>query len=306
MEFLNNKKIKSLAFLVLITSIFIFNFQNVLAGDLETEEKLSQTKEDVEKLFTIKDDSKISDEDKVKSETDLRIKIVKSVIDLSLGQVEDSKEKLEMISFPQTDDWTKIREKFIKTLDEFSVFYKDQISKIDNNDQISIEDLKEMAKNIETKKTLEIDAFLYKLNNVIAVFNISEILELADQRLEKVSIDINKIYSKKLTKNPALKNLLDQASGYIEDGHQLNDKSKEIIFNVYAPIRDLSVESFFKNLKNELDKNNKFMPSNGEEEVIQERASKYIENIISQSFEKIMLAYDVFIKMSLNAKNLIK
>lgn len=132
------------------------------------------------------------------------------------------------------------------------------------------------------------------------VFDLTEILEIANQRLEKIRVDVNKIYSKKMTQSPTLKNLLTQASDYLDQAQQYNDRSKELILHLYDP-----QEKDLADIQNLIEEVRKQLRKTKGDFSLQEEGQDYIRELILLAFGKVKSSYELFLKMSTLAKQLI-
>ena len=286
----------------LTTLIGMAVFFTTLAG---AQAQVSTQKE-VDKLFEIKDSTQISPEEKERLEKESRVKIIFNVVDLSQIQLEELKEAWKNIpNFPEAEDWQKIRELFLREMEKSQEYWgetKDSFE--EEKESLDIDGLKILAKKIEKEKTAQIDPVIERASDIIMTFDLTEMLKVVDQRLEKVKSDINKIYSKKLTQNPLLKNLLIQTSDYISQAHQYNDRSKQLILHLYGDQDTSSAEELLKELRRQFGKGGGDFSS--EEENIKEEGHRYIRELTVLSFEKIKSAYELFVRMSLVAKQLVK
>lgn len=318
---MTNKKNNLFSLGIVILAVFILSALGISAQSSEVEDKLSETKKSVEEFLDLKDNSSISSEDKAKAEVISRKKVISNVIDLSRAQIEDLKKRLDLITLPESDDWKLIKELFIKNSDEFIEYYKKSADSL--NSLVTLDEIKNFAKSIEEKKISQIDVESNKINNVIVAFGMSDVLKLADERLKKVSLDVNKIYDKKLTKSQALMDLYKKSSKMIDDAHNLNDRSKEIMLNVYSTSDATSTVEFIKKLKDEIadlkkkesinklpatvkEDNTKDEGENIAVEIKDSDIDSYLQDLTFKTLSNIKTAYGIFIDMSVNVKKYIK
>lgn len=292
------------------------NAPAVSAQSSEIDGKLLQTKEQIEKLHTLKDAKDISSAEKEKLEVEIRTKIVQDILDLSLSQLNTAKSRLQKMTIPDTEEWNEVRETIVKEFEKHAAYLEETKKNLKEKSSFSLEALKKLAKDIEEKKTNNIDLSLKKANTLLAIFSVSDILKLTDQRLEKIGLDVSKIYDKKLTKNPSLKNFYDQSSDAVKKARQMIDRGRETALYIYDPDADsaTSTKDFLKSLEKELgitavEKDSKAtVQGKGEEkrEVSLSDAQKYLETLISGSLKQIQTAYEIFLKMSVNVKQYLK
>lgn len=317
---------KNLVIIVLITVVCgLFYFGGgARAEESSLNQKLSDTKDSVNELLELKDNDLISPQEKEKMEISIRKKIILKVIDLSKSQLIDLQKKLDSAKVPDSDDWKLVKEDFAKKTESFIKYYDESDKFISEGGDISLEEIKSLAKKIEDKKAGEIDPEVKKMNNVVVIFGISDILGLVDERFNKIKLDINKVYEKKLVKDQSLMDLFKKSSTIIEESRALSDKSKEVVLNIYSDQSATTTKEFIKGLKEEIfegieskldkndseksDKNASSTESAIEsaEDVSWKEIDSYLNDLIINSLGGVRQAYEVFIKMSLNIKKFIQ
>jgi len=280
--------------------------------------KLLEVKDQVQKLIEIKDNISLSDEQKAAQEIEIKKDILLNILTVSQDQFTQAKKDLESISFPQSDEWKSIKENLLSSIDEATTFYKDTQKKITSQTNLTLTDIKETAQAISTKKKTDYDPLLSRTQILISAFTISDILSLADERLSKIQIDVNKIYSQKLTKRSDLKQSLESASKTIKQAHDLNDSSKEIILNTYGETSPTSTEKFIQSLEKDVlqfkIKNKKSLPAEASitakektsTTVTTDDIQDYLSSLTFSSLDLIKKAYDTFLTMSTKVQEYIK
>jgi len=302
-----SKDQKRKAYFLILTlvgvSLFLGSFIHLQAQSVtKLEEKLAQTQSELKKLFEIKDDTQISPEEKEKLEKELRLKIILEIIEISQTQLEELKHNWEKIpNFPLSEDWQKVKEFFLKKIDESQGYWESQKAYLKEKEgELTTKDLKDLAKKIEEDKKSQINPLIERSSEIFMVFDLTEILEIANQRLEKIRVDVNKIYSKKMTQSPTLKNLLTQASDYLDQAQQYNDRSKELILHLYDP-----QEKDLADIQNLIEEVRKQLRKTKGDFSLQEEGQDYIRELILLAFGKVKSSYELFLKMSTLAKQLI-
>jgi hypothetical protein len=295
--------------LIAIAALFVFGaFSQASAQNDVINNKLSETKDDVNKLLNIRDDASLTASQKERLEIELKIKIIYNVIDVSLNQVQTAREQLEKISVPDTDEWKNTKEFLFNLLDQGKKYYLDTRKAFEDAAGMGSADLNDFAKKLEAKKTSDIDLDVQKVNVVIAELNVGSVLSVADERLAKVSSDVDKIYGKKLAKNPSLKNLLGQASDAVKKAHDLDDQARSIIINIYTDDASTSTINFISALKEKIlsDKEKTVSASStaakAKPTVTQHDLDDYLADLTTQAYGSIRNAYEIFVKMSVNVK----
>jgi hypothetical protein len=303
---------------ILVTLLVLtFLVSPLFAQGSQIEDKLSDTKTKVEQLNEIKDDADISDEEKTQAELTIKKAVLIDVLDLGILQLENLKKKLDEISFPDTQEWEEIRESLYERIDGHIAYYQETKGVVDT-DEVEIEDIKAVAQSIGEQKTSVIDSTIRNINDIIIVFSIADILSLGDQRLEKVSSDIAKIYNKNLTKNQDLKELFVDASDVLEQAHTVNNRSKEIILHLYSPTTSTSTTEFLEELSMSLNSTTtsafidipEYDGATSTIKVLSDTAAElireHIRGLVVDSLDRVRETYTIFIEMSIRAQNLLE
>lgn len=309
---MKTKTTKSYLFVFMaVLAVFSFSNNKVWAQTSEIDQKLNETKAEVQKLADIKDKTDISDEEKGKLEIESKTKIILDVVDVSVAQIKDLESKFLSSNFPESDEWKAIKEEYTKEISSYFDFYKEEQDKIKKGD-LDLNKIKEIAKEIELKKIQEIDLGAKEISNIIVVLSISDILKLADQRIDKVGADVSKIYDKNLTKANVLRDLYADARSLVLKSRQLNDTSKQVIVNLYSIDKSTSTKEFVDGLMNSLKEKEKMakLKYDNEGKLIiksdDQLMDEYLESLVVESLDTIKQAYDVFVKMSVNVKEYLK
>jgi len=289
------------------SALLASSFSPVFAQSPELQEKLNETKEEVSKLLEVKDSTNLTQNEKERKETELKINILLSVIELSKTQLSDLSKQLEKLSLPSSEEWEALRDSLQSSIKEADAYYSSASESIEKKRSLLfLEDVKKIGQDLEAKKKAMIDPLVIKLNNIIVAFSIDPLLSLADTRLEKIELDINKIYNKNLTKNPALKKLFVDASALIEESHKNNSEAKEIILRLYTitnPEKDEFLNEVFDSITSSTATSS---TPNATPSFSTSKIDSYISALIVESIDNLQDAYDVFIKMSTNAQNYLK
>jgi hypothetical protein len=301
---------KFLSGLFIISAIItgISNAKSAFADD-SINAKLSQTKNDVTKLLKIQDDMTIPAGPKQQMEIDLRREIISNVLDVAQSQLSDIQNQLSSSTLPQSDEWNNVRSYLLNTLTQDELYYRDTQSSLQNNQNMTPTDLKNLARSLEAMKSNNIDKDIARVDNVLAAVNINSVLSVADDRLSKVGIDINRIYSNKLTQNQTLETLYNQASDNLKNAHRLNDDANQAILNLYTSTTTTSTDEFVAALKEKIliqkissIENQYPLTDTSTIRVTQDDIDSYLANTVSEAYSNIKAAYDVFVNMSVNVK----
>lgn len=283
-------------------------------ADNSINDKLSQTKEDVAKLLKIQDDTTIPSDQKQEMEIDLRREIISNILDVSQSQLNDTQYLLSTSTLPEGDEWNNVRDYLLSALSRDDSYYNETKKSLDDSQDMTLSDLRDFAKALESMKSDTIDKDVARVNNVLAAANINNILSVADSRLTKVGSDINKIYSNKLTKNQTLKTLYSQSSENLKNAHQLDDAARQAIINIYTSTTTTSTIAFVNDLKEKIltqkessletasSPSTDSLSASSVIKVTREDFDYYVANAVAGAYNSIKTAYDIFVKMSVNVK----
>ncbi|MFA6495110.1 MAG: hypothetical protein WC246_02140 [Candidatus Paceibacterota bacterium] len=289
------------------------------ANAASVQDQLLQTQQEVDKLFQLKDQSGIPDLQKQQLEIDIKKRIIADVIGVSKTQIEAVRNEIDQATIPQTDDWKRVVDSFGSLLDADEHYYQTIEDTIATNADLSNNDISLIAHAMEEHKTTIIDADIKHIQTVLATFNVKSILDIADAREQKIGSDVDKIYTKNLTQNRALKTSYTQAAALIADAHHADDSAQSIALNLYADQTDTTTQDFMKKLQQEISQwESSSTPASstvtttqssgttsdqaGEETPSTIRVRTYIESLVVRSLGDIQKAYGIFTQMSQNVK----
>ena len=305
------KKISSfvVSFLVLagITAPLSFAF----AQSPEINQKLDETRDKVEQLVKIKDNSSLSDQDKTDAEISIKKEVLLNVLDLAQLQIKTVRTNLDGVTFPDTEEWKAIKGNLYNELDAARDYYNSTESDINDNSALTLDDLKTMASDVEQHKVDSIDASVRNINDVILTFNVGDVLLLAQERLHKINSDITKIYAKRLTQSSTLKQMFFAASQSLDQARSLDDKAKEILLNVYGQDTSPSSKRFIDDLNKTL--MDAYLATASSSTSTAETApdartliEDHVRSLVIQSLNDIKQTYATFIDMSKKAAVLLQ
>jgi hypothetical protein len=132
-------------------------------------------------------------------------------------------------------------------------------------------------------------------------------LQIGDDRLEKIRLDVEKIYNQKLTRSNTLQKLFNTASSTFMHARTLNDKVQETLLHIYAPQPTASDTQYLDEMYTDIVKNTKASSTNAVTSDNRDLAIEaYIQDSITDIITDIKSTYDTFLKMSTNVKGYIK
>lgn len=276
-----------------------------------TTSQLTEIKDQIRQLFELQDSITIPQQEKDAQELKLRKKILTTIVDTTQKQTTAARAEFEKIQLPNSDDWKQIHDSILSSFDSVQAYYTETQDHISNNPNITSSLLKNIARDIEQKKTEQIDPLIKKAHTIVAAFNVTDMLKVGDDRLAKIKLDVDKIYTQKLTHSQGLKQLFEKASSTLSNAQDLNNTSKETILYAYAPSDTGSsteyINTLYKKIKSK-DLVSMSSTTNKEPsaELVSETIHVYIQKTITDSIADIKSVYDIFMKMSSNVKSYLK
>jgi len=306
MRFFSAKNfLRTLGAIAIVMTLGIAQAPFSRAQSLDIDQKLSETQEGVSALLEVKDSTTLSAQEKARKEVELKKQIVLGVIDLAKAQLKDSKEKLDALTLPDTDEWKNLREYYDRKIESHNEFYdKTRNDIIAAARAFATDSLTQLTKKLEEEKLNKIDPTVEQMTNVIIVFNTENILILADERLKKIENDITKVYAQKLVQNEDLKTLFDQSAQILESSHQKNKEAQEIIIHLYAQddstLPNRYLEDLSKKLQDAVQTSTATTTSNSTTAQAPQSIGTYLQSLIIGSLRDIRSTYDIFIEMSVN------
>lgn len=286
----------SQSFLLVGAGAIIAGASLVSAQTPEIASSLSQTKETFNKLLELKDDAKLSDEEKAAREITLKKEIIKKVLDISTKQLSEVKDVTNHPSL-QGDDWKAIREAFARSTAEALTYYASTSQSTDSAKDLTA--LKTIAQELENRKTGGIDVLVAQLHSLKTASGLMDITKLAQERLDKVTADVNKIYNQKLAKDATLKDQLSKANSSVQEAVKLDLRALEIMKQTY-PSLEKAPADFMKALKKEMLDAKKLKQTTGGKiaDPTADDISDYATYLSLRSIDNIKSAYDTFLSMS--------
>ncbi len=277
----------------------------------ESASQISEIKDKIRQLFELQDSTTIPQQDKDTQEFKLRRTTLTLIVETALKQTSAARDEFKKVQLPNSDDWKQIHDSILSSFETSLAYYRDIEDRIDTDSTLTSALLKNIARDMEQKKVSEIDPLIKKSHAIVAAFNVSDMLKIADERLIKIKLDVDQIYTQKLTRSQTLKQLFEKASTTLNDAHDLNTVSKEIILNAYTTSENGSSTEYINTLYKKLKFEEKTLASSTQTTNDISRPDSaiietYLQKIITDSITHIKSAYDIFMKMSSNVKAYLK
>lgn len=282
---------------------------------------LAQTQAQLQELFKIQDDTSLPAEERELKEISLRREILKNIITIARTQAQDAYDQLNGVSFDEKDLWKPIQTSILSEITTAQSYYQDIADRLANDSTLTIDDLKNIAKELDQKKSDSIDPAIKKANTISALFHIGALLDVARDRLDKISVDVDKIYSQKLTADPTIRALFDKASNLFKDARASYNNTKDILAHLYdtdtASAHAYAI-SLYNNLINQktaaaipliVTTTPSTTPNTASSKTVslqQSMIDKYIQKSLADIVASIKGTYSVFLQMSAQVKEYLK
>ncbi|MBI5401311.1 hypothetical protein HZB05_00565 [Candidatus Wolfebacteria bacterium] len=215
---------------------------------------------------------------------DARKNILNKIIDTAQSEINGLKEKLN--DFDLNEDWQKIRNEFLNNLSDLQSYYQTLEEKISG--EITIEDVKIMAKELKNWREKNYTFELKKITNMILIFETENILKIAGGRMDKISADVKKLAKQNIIKTDVLKIYLSQAEKHLENAEGYKKDAKDLYFKTMNNIFGITEQQE--------------ATSTEKETIIKKEDVKEIQdsirNLIKESITELRATYDIFFKMN--------
>jgi len=286
---------------IILSPVFVY------AQSPEVQRKLGETKQQLQELAQLKDSTTLPALEKTGQEIELRKTILKNVLDIAHSQLQDISSQLNSLTFPDSEEWSNVKEYLIENNTSFLLYYEHQ--KTNLSSATSVEALKETAKEIEKKKTEEIDPHVRRVTTVMNILSMDGILVLGNDRREKIKNDVEKIYNQKLVADNALRDLFNDASLSLSRSHEYINAAKQIVLHLYTDTSTSTLQ-FKESLKKTIvqERNEQLRQTAPPytiytvPDITSDDIEGYLRSIIRQSAQSVQNAYDIFLQMSLLVK----
>jgi len=221
-----------LLFVVGASSVFAVASQKVqqAADDVQTS---------VDELLTVKD-TELSEEGRLIGELDARKKVLQQVLDLSLKEIEDLSTKLVAFKDLETSD-LELRDRFSETLQTYLLSYQDFQKQLEA--AITLDSVKELAKTIKDWREGIYDPTVKEVADFIIVLQGEDFLGVALTRLQKISIDIQKLEKAGFLESGRFNEALKTATANLESANTSFSEAHSLVLLKNTPQPEASDES---------------------------------------------------------------
>lgn len=273
---LQNFKISIIIFATLIVT------QPALAADAAKPAETKPVENSVNELLTVRDDTSLSDTEKLTKELELRKKILSEVLSLSLDEVTKLTAKVGSLPEFSKDSREKtLQEEFKTALEGYTAYYTKQSKKL--SELLTIDEVKSLAQEIKDYRDNTYNPQVQQIVNFVLIFYNEDILKLATTRLDKITADIKKLEKLGYIKSGAFASELKLAAETLNASRALLEEAKGVVL---AP--PASEE-----------------PALETAEVAEEQTPVEPNKLIEDSLNKVKSAYDIFLQVSKSLRKIL-
>lgn len=194
-------------------------------GAAEKTEALKEVNEIVDDLINLKDDDNLSKEEKNSQEISVRKEALEKIIDLSLAEIQDLRQKLEALELADKSQ-KETKSSFLESLKNFEEYYNGLRAELDKDQ--TIDSLKDLAKELKSWRAKEYIAKTQFILSFTLIHNEKLVLKIADERLDKINSDIKKLENAKMIKKNSFNSEFASAMKSLAAAHLLNSNAEKI------------------------------------------------------------------------------
>jgi len=227
------------------------------------------------------------------SELDSKREMLSDALKASNDELKELREGINSIKV-ENDGWQKIKEDLLAQADKSKDYYDEANDKLKSED-IDLGTIKTLAKELKSFRETTFREYLKKSINFILVFEVADLLKIADSRLDKISSDIDRLQRQSISKSKPLRVLFSQAQKYLKLSHNLNDSAKKLL---YSDFEFLNQETLDEKSGGEEIKSNTELPEITRPEKQPADSQDIIRDMSQKSLEELMNTYYSFVKMS--------
>lgn len=255
----------------------------------------------VDELVNLKDDNTLTAEEKIKKEIELRKDALLKIVELSLLETNNLKDKLNAIK-TDNNEQEQIKNRLIETLEKNKAYIEQIKTNLEND--LLLEEIKDLTKNFKTWREDYYNDSVKKSLAFSLVFQEKSALKTADSRLEKIISDLRKLENAKLIKKEDTKKLLDASIKNLTNAHLLNNKAERSLISglkqYFAAEDATTTAETLSGEENSLSKNETATSTEVTKVKFEEKDE--IKLLVEKSLDEIKNAYKNFLEISIRVK----
>ncbi len=286
------------------------------------KESVQEVKDSTTNLITTKDSDILSPEEKDKQELSQRLDIFAKILNLSIKEAADTISQLKALNNLE-EKAVSLREQFLKEFEGFLKFYNGQKDILEKPEEIDLAKIKEMAQSFKDWRETNYNPELAAATAFLLINRQKATLEMAGNRLTKISSDVEKLKKANLEGVDELGKLLNLASNSLREAKKKYQEAKDgfwlieenlsaassttassTLTSTSTPIASstekITVPEMSVSIENTSSINSTSTPS-----ISIEDQFLSIKGLVGNSLNKIKETYQIFIEMSNFVKKLL-
>ncbi len=218
-----------------------------------------------------------------------RKQILNDVLTESNGEIKDLETKLNSLNL--NNNWNDIRQNFLNNLSDYQDYYQKKSDEIAN--ATTVDEIKSIAKSLKNWRENIYSPKLEEITNLFLLSGNSSLLNITQNRIDKISDDINKIDKQHLMKTDDLKNYFAKANKYFQNSKKFNSNANNLYFQEETASQD-AASTTENATSSEINSTstNQIAPDNGIDIQIS------VRNLIEKSLKEIKATYEIFFQMN--------
>ncbi len=231
-------KLQSFKISIIIFATLIV-IQPALAADAVKTTETKPVEDSVNELLTVRDDTSLSDAEKLVKELELRKKILSEVLSLSLDEVSKLTAKINSLpEFAEDSRERALQDEYKAALESYAAYYTEQSKKL--GELTTIDEVKSLAQEIKDYRDNTYNPQVQQIVNFVLIFYNENVLKLATTRLDKITADIEKLEKLGYIKPDTFVNELKQAAEILNSARALLEEAKSAVL---APPEEPTLEA---------------------------------------------------------------
>ena len=212
-----------------------------LAAETTKSDAVNPIETSLNELLTVRDDTSLSEEDRLLKELKLRKKILNWALTSSLDEVTKLTAKIDALpEFAEDSREKELRDGFKLSLESFTAYYTDKSEKF--TELTTIDQIKSLAQEIKDYRDNTYNPQIQQIVNFLLLFYNEDVLKIANTRLDKISADIKKLEKLGYVKTGAFANELKLAAQTLSDARALLEEAKNAVLSPPKPEEETTLE----------------------------------------------------------------
>lgn len=191
----------------------------------QIKESVQEVKEGTKNLITTKESENLTPEEKEKQELSQRLDIFAKILDLSIKEAKDAIGQLKVLNNLE-EKAASLRNQFIKEFEEFLKFYNEQKDIIGKPEGIDLAKIKEMAQFFKDWREMNYNPKLAATTDFLLINRQKAALEMAGNRFDKISSDVEKLKKTNLKGIDELEKMLSLAADSLRGAEKIYQEAK--------------------------------------------------------------------------------